>query len=342
MTSSRTDPAARGPFPVGVLQIDLTLPEPVRSGPDGPLPAACQRVLPTEIWYPAQPDPTATEEAPHPLGVRHPASIGLAPIAEACPLIAFSHGNSGLRQQSTFLTTHLASWGNVVVAPDHVGNTFWEMAALPDEPARQATHRWIRGQRPLDLHGVIRVLLDPGSALRNALPPLDPDRLGLLGHSFGGWTVLKVPALEPRVRAVCCLAPAAEPFVGRRAFASGELPLPESVEVLVLAARDDVLVDLETSILPLCERLGPRSRLEVVDRADHFHFCDAIGMLHTMHENNPRPDQPRPTRPLAELRSEIEMHALLRERVSSFFAASLAAPTDRSDRPEPVPAPDPA
>jgi predicted dienelactone hydrolase len=94
--------------------------------------------------------------------------------------------------------THLASWGIVVVAPDHVGNTFSEMMALPDEEARIKTHRRIRAQRPHDLHAVIRALLDQGH-LDPRIPALHPKRLGVLGHSFGGWTALKTPALEERV-----------------------------------------------------------------------------------------------------------------------------------------------
>jgi retinol dehydrogenase-12 len=166
------------------------------------------------------------------------------------------------------------------------------MLALEDDEARRAVHREIRPHRPADLHAVVRALLDPPAegSERPALPPLprlDPTRVGGLGHSFGGWTALKLPALEARVRAVCSLAPVAEPFVGARAFAPGELPLPAQVRTLVVAARDDVLVDLETSLLPLFERLGPGAILEILDDADHFHFCDGIELLHRMHENSP-------------------------------------------------------
>jgi dienelactone hydrolase len=310
------DFSARGPYSVGVMQTTIPSPNAAAGNSDA------QRLLPTEIWYPAEPGQPAPEDAHHPLGVRHRASQGLIPIGTTSALVAFSHGNSGLRQQSTFLTTHLASWGIVVVAPDHVGNTFAEMMALPDEEARRATHRRIRGQRPHDLHAVVQALLDD-RCMADEIPPLDPNRLGLLGHSFGGWTALKVPALEPRVAAICSLAPASEPFVGRKAFEPGELPLPEKAESLVLAARDDVLVDLETSIRPLTDRLGRASQLEIIDRADHFHFCDGIRMLHKMHENNPRENQTRPTRSFEDLRDELDMHTLLNERVARFFAESL-------------------
>ena len=304
MVSSASDYAQPGPYAVGVLQTSFNAP--------------AARNLPTEIWYPAAPGQNAVDDASHPLGLSHLATLGLKPLEERSPLIAFSHGNSGLRQQSTFLTTHLASWGYVVVAPDHVGNTFKEALTLQSDEEREAAHRHARAVRPTDLIAPIRGLLDEGTH-RDDLPPLDADRLGALGHSFGGWTAIKATALEPRIRALCCLAPASEPFVGRKAFEEGELPLREDIETLILAAADDVLVDLETSIEPLYERLGPRAKLQVLGGLDHFHFCDGISMLHRMHLNRPRDRQHRPTKPLDELRGESETHTLLRKSVTRFF-----------------------
>lgn len=301
----------RGPYPVGVRALR------VRSSADP------TRWLPTEVWYPAEGNADAELAAPHPFGRPHRAGAELPPIRSACPLLVFSHGNSGLRQQSTFLTTHLASWGHVVAAPDHVGNTLPEMAALEGDDARRASHRLARARRPGDLADVLRALLD-GDALAAGLPPLDARRIGALGHSFGGWTALKLPRLDPRVRAICALAPASEPFVGRKAFEQGELPLPEAISALVVAAQDDVLVDLETSVRPLHARLGARARLEVIERADHFHFCDGIELLHGIHLATPRKDQSRPTRPWSELIGEDEMHARLRGRVAEFFETALA------------------
>lgn len=331
------DLATRGPWAVGVRELEIEAPATA---------GVPERLLPVEVWYPAAADDAAAPEASHALGLPHPARIGLPPAsgADARPLLVFSHGNSGLRQQSTFLTTHLASWGFVVAAPDHVGNTFVEMMAIEDEAERKAAHRRARAQRPLDQLAVLQALLDAGRA-SDALPRLDPTRVGALGHSFGGWTTLKLPRLDPRVRALCCLAPAAEPFVGRAAFAPDELPLPGNVETLVLAAHDEVLVDLEQSIRPLHARLGPRAQLEVIDRADHFHFCDGIELLHGLHLRTPRPDLPRAPLPYEALRAEAEMQRLLQERVTHFFRAAWApgADGDRSgsaegghDRAEPA------
>jgi dienelactone hydrolase len=313
MPSTASPFEARGPYAVGALQTQIDSPS------DSLDP---RRTLPCEIWYPAMGPPAQDYDAPHPLSMPHLASLDIAPITTPCGLIAFSHGNSGFRQQSTFLTTHLASWGFVVVAPDHVGNTFPEMLGIKDEEKRKAIHLRARTQRPQDLAQAIRALLDEGLHAEG-LPPLDSDRLGVLGHSFGGWTALKVPALERRTKSVCALAPASEPFVGRKAFEPNELPLSDSLESLVLAARQDVLVDLETSILPLVARLGSNNRLEIIDGADHFHFCDGLELLHKMHENTPRTGQKRPTTPLADLQGERTMHTWLNERIARFFHTTL-------------------
>ncbi len=317
MTPPLPDLSRRGPHPVGALQTEIP-------SPQDPIDPA--RRLPTEIWYPARDRATGHPAAPHPLGLPHRAATGLPPLAAPAPLIAFSHGNSGLRQQSTFLMTHLASWGFVVVAPDHVGNTFAEMMGLEDEDERREIHLRARAQRPSDLVAAIRALLDHGQEA-DRIPPLVSDAVGVLGHSYGGWTSLKIPALERRVRALCSLAPVSEAFVGRKAFDASELPIDSAIELLVIAAQDDVLVDLESGIEPLVERLGPHARLEILDRADHFHFCDGVELLHRMHENNPRPNQLKPTRPLAQLRGEAETHAFLNERVTRFFREALECTT---------------
>lgn len=204
------------------------------------------------------------------------------------------------------------------------------MATLEDDDARRTHHRLARARRPGDLADVLRALLDEG-VLAAELPPLDAGRIGALGHSFGGWTALELPRLEPRVRAICALAPASEPFVGRKAFEVDELPLPEAISVWLVAAQDDVLVDLETSICPLHARLGARARLEVIERADHFHFCDGIELLHGIHRATPRPDQIRPTRPWSELIGEDEMHAWLCGRVAEFFETALARGEPQAD-----------
>ena len=299
--------AERGPHPVGVVHLDL---------PCGSEPG---RRLPTDVWYPADAaDFESHAEASHAIGAPHAARQ--APPAAALaglPLVGFSHGNSGFRQQSTFLTTHLASWGFVVTAPDHSGNTFFEMAQVEDEDQRIRIHKDARARRPADLAAAIRAVLEGDGPW----PEVDPARVGACGHSYGGWTALKMPRQEPRVRAVCGLAPASEAFVGKKAWAAGELPLP--CPSLIVSALDDVLVDVDGSIRPLHDRLRDSTLVGIRD-ADHFHFCDHLQLLHGFHEkNSPRPQQTRATRPYAELLPEDRTHRLVRGLVTSFFANAL-------------------
>lgn len=310
--------ASRGPHPVGVTS--RALPDDERAG----------REIPTYVWYPA--DRAAWDTSPdaeHPIGAPHAARSDAAPAATPgpCPLVAFSHGNSGFARQSTFLTTHLASWGMVVAAPDHTGNTFFEMLAIETEDERIRVHREARANRPRDLGATIDAVLAGGP-----WPETSPARIGVVGHSYGGWTALKMPRRDPRVRALCGLAPASEPFVGRKAFEPGELPFAGDVSSLIVSALEDVLVDVDTSIRPLFERLAEPRALVGVRNADHFHFCDHLELIHGLHEKNGRrPKQTRDTRPYADLLPEARVHRLLAGLVTAFFEAALGSEAELPD-----------
>ena len=175
----------RGPHPVGVATVQLTDP------------ANADRKLDTDVWYPTA--ETRGEPASHPLSRPHEAVESATPVGGAFPLIAFSHGNSGLRRQSTFLTTHLASWGFVVAAPDHTGNTFFEMIQIQSEEERQQVHFDARRNRPSDIGAVIDAVVGGDGAWAG----VDTERIGVLGHSYGGWTATKMPGRDPRISAVC-------------------------------------------------------------------------------------------------------------------------------------------
>lgn len=326
----------RGPHPVGLITLSVA---------DG---ENAGRVLPTDIWYPADGAHAGRDLDPgqwpeHPLARPHMAIASAAPAAGRFPLLAFSHGNSGMRRQSTFLTTHLASWGFVVVAPDHAGNTFAEMQGL-DEERRKSVHLEARRNRPRDLRAAIDAVVNlelpsPLSSSRpkprrrtkggleggsfRGLPDIDTRRIGILGHSFGGWTALKMPLIDSRVAAVCALAPAAEPFVGRKAFEPGELPFSRNVAALLIAGLDDVLVDVDKSVRTLFDRINEPRRFIGIEGADHFHFCDGIDLLHMVHAMMPRQGLPRPVRRYSELLDEARMHRILRALVTHFFTQAL-------------------
>src|SRR4029450_3947474 len=60
--------------------------------------------------------------------------------------------------------------------------------------------------RPADVMFMLDQLL--GGAIPEVAALIDPGRVGMSGHSFGGWTTLMVTARDRRIRAALPLAPA--------------------------------------------------------------------------------------------------------------------------------------
>ena len=112
--------------------------------------------VPVEVWYPAtaasgQPAaydmrnwlPAETREA---IPVASPTTFtmnayrGAAALPGSYPIVLFSHGFGGYRLQSSFLMTHLASWGFIVIAPEHPERnitTVLAMGEIGDDSSRQ-------------------------------------------------------------------------------------------------------------------------------------------------------------------------------------------------------------
>ena len=87
------------------------------------LPAALQKLIPAEysVNYPSG-------------GVR-----GVPAAPGRYPLVVFSHGYAGFRDQSTFLTARLASWGFIVAAPDHYSRDLTEVLGGPTGATTKTT-----------------------------------------------------------------------------------------------------------------------------------------------------------------------------------------------------------
>lgn len=273
------DPSAMGPYPVGVMTVELL----DESRPDD---AGQPRRLVTEIWYPAseeargQPGYVYTEEDLLTEEARAALEMSLAvelptdavrdaaprDPGEAFPIVLFSHGSSGVRMQSTFLTVYLASHGYVVAAPDHLGNTLSD-AVLGAGTAEQFESL---GLRPDDMGFVLAYLQglpaeDPLGAI------VDGERVGAAGHSFGALTTLRMLAQDRPIDVAVAQAPPGFDIVW-----FGGLPVqPEEIEVPVMLHAGEVdmttpLADAES----IYERLTPPRSLLTVGTAGHFSFSD--------------------------------------------------------------------
>jgi dienelactone hydrolase len=279
------DPFSRGPHPVGVRSADLVDEDRARS-------------LAVEVWYPADPSHAgedladATRDSYQVLALTPPALQDAVrdatPGTGRHPLVAFSHGFAGHRRQTTHFCTHLASHGYVVVSVDHTGNTLDDMMKLvlaiqaggaPPEP--DAVLGSIVPDRPVDVSFAIDRVLD-GTACDMA-DRVDAERIGVTGHSFGGWTTLQVTGRDDRIRAALPLAPAGgETHLPAAALHDAlDLDWGRHVPTLYLVAEHDSLLPLD-GMLGLLGRTPGEPRLVVLKDADHMHFCDRVEEVHEM------------------------------------------------------------
>ncbi|PIE17325.1 MAG: hypothetical protein CSA66_06030 [Proteobacteria bacterium] len=142
-----------------------------------------ERTLRLVYWYPTE-DTEGDAPLYHGLLATEGALEGAALAAAdgARPLVVFSHGNGSFAEQSYFLTEFLASHGFVVAAMDHTGNTLLD---LQDDLPPEIFH-W----RPWDVTAVLDHIyaLPQGHFLAGGVS----DRVGVTGHSFGGYTSMAI------------------------------------------------------------------------------------------------------------------------------------------------------
>jgi predicted dienelactone hydrolase len=123
------------------------------------------------------------------------------------PLLIFSHGNGGMRSQSTFWCDHMASHGYIVVAPDHTRNacaTSFAGKVIPYDNEG-------RTQSALDRPKDVSFLIDQlgklnGDAKSQFFSKVDLENIGVAGHSFGGFTAMAAVAQDPRIDAIAPMA----------------------------------------------------------------------------------------------------------------------------------------
>lgn len=280
-SSGPSDPAAPGPFPPASTTITLT--DPARA-----------RTLTVEVWYPAVASARAAADAGEPVEsffadgaerARYAALLAGSPdpgpsrrthaardaapaeSGERLPLLVFSHCHTCTRFSSFSIAERLASHGFVVAAPDHAGNTLFD-STLGLDVATLNT-------RADDVRFVATALL-AGSDGAERLPAallgaLDPERLGVFGHSFGGVTTGLVLQDDARFRAGAAIAaPFENPLLPGVAMSAIAEPV-----LFVVAREDNSITEIGNQFIRanFADAPAPVWKVEVTD-AGHWSFSD--------------------------------------------------------------------
>lgn len=271
------DPAAFGPYPVGVRTV--TYEDGARRKPDG-----SPRLLKTEIWYPAvqsargQPGVDYqvleyfTPEQQAAIGadtipiLHTPAVRDAAPTRAhgKFPFIVFSHGQAAMRYQSTYYTVLLASHGYVVISTDHEGGTLADVARGELQNVAVGVET-----RPID----VKVLINRYERLKEDDPLyglVDMDKVGVTGHSFGALTSLRIAAMDSRVKAI---VPQAPTDVGTAWFGFA-MPVHLGIPVHIQAAHEDKTLPWDENIAPSIPLMDSPFWLLDIVKGGHFTFSD--------------------------------------------------------------------
>lgn len=225
--------AKTGPYPVGVTTLD-------------------QGDRKVEVWYPANPKATRGKEPdayflrdrlPPAIAALLPADINPPKNTTAFrdaagskrgpfPLVTFSHGSGGYREQSTFLTTHLASWGFVVASSEFL--EFGLTATLGQRPAAPREEVEV-------LQSAVEVVREASASKPGVLSGLvRKGKVGAVGHSAGARVSIEFAAADPSVATYVALAGGAGGFGG----VTPDAPDAPDVPSMFIAGREDGIADL--------------------------------------------------------------------------------------------------
>ncbi len=200
------------------------------------------------LYYPTLAVPRAIAMGPFSLH----AAIGGKPVDKVKALILLSHGIGGSELGHSVLAQALARSGYLVAALRHPGDNWQDRSLIEKSPERYFDERPRQASRVIDA-----ILADPAWKDRIATDSQGP-RVGALGHSAGGYTVLALAGARPDVSRMSrhCLAEAAEDPIfcgmGRSGAAMPSLPAAtpaledERVRAIVAMAPAGVLLSAES------------------------------------------------------------------------------------------------
>lgn len=304
--------AQPGPYPVGVTTlrtakgVDVEVWYPAAESAEGTDTYNVRDFLPESIQAIVPEDVDATYATP--------SARDAAGAQGSFPLVLFSHGSTGFRKQSTFLTYHLASWGFVVASPDHASRSLLSFLSGKTSMDPNAARGDLEGAL-----GAVERASNPSSG-----SPLEglvvTDKVVAVGHSAGGWTALQI-AQNPKVLGLVSMA-SGNSF-GRPGAETTTIPVPDKPSLWLAGGNDQIAAPANTEA---AFRSAPAPTfLWEIAQAGHNAFDDfctmgegkggLVGLADSVGIGNLVPDQLRalatdgclpPNRPVEEVWPAIE------------------------------------
>lgn len=240
-------PVVTGPQAIGRLEVVLR--------------DSAGRALPVTVWYPE--------------GTRTPA-----------PVILYSPGWGGRRDQSSIQVENLARHGFVVVGCDDVASDSIDVssdAALKATIERAGRHVVVQAKRVIDVLRALESGQAPALAGR-----LDLGRVGAMGYSVGGAVAIQAGLMEPRISAVLNIdgalsGPTADQ-IGSQAYflLSSREALPTEAESNSPGPVVRNYAYLSTIDIPRNKRRmeQPHNYWAMIEPADHDDLSDDLFTLH--------------------------------------------------------------
>ena len=254
------------------------------------------RLIQLDVWYPA----TAAEQAQsYNFGMGSVAK-GAALAGGKLPVILLSHGAMGAASNYSWIAEPLARHGYVVLGVSHFGESP-AFGPATMNPANVAHF----GDRTRDINAALDFLVSKSAYASH----IDLQRLGALGHSSGGATVLMLSGASfsmADIQTYCAAARATDKGcqypVGALSSDQAPVPSPRSIKAMVLmdpaagpgfteaslrALKTPALVigSIDDDFLPfaahagrISDLLGSAETLRLTEGEGHFVYVDRCSL----------------------------------------------------------------
>ncbi|MBA2116778.1 alpha/beta hydrolase family protein [Bremerella alba] len=223
------------------------------------------------------------------------------------PVVLFSHGLGGSRDNSGYIGKHLAGRGYVCIYLQHPGSdiSIWRGWSAADQKASRESasnpQNWVL--RIDDIKAVVGALPEWNAKQGHPLQGrVDTQRIGMSGHSFGALTTLGIVGQQfpmvrrsfavPEVRAGICYSPSIMKAGNQqRSFSTINRPM-----LLMTGTKDDTAqgttAEMRRQVYPAMPTSIDRYEL-VLDGGTHFAFSENKVRLAGMGDGERNPNHHR-------------------------------------------------